>query len=1098
MNTSSLDNASVEEDVYIFPASFSQESLWFLDQLEPNRAIYNISSCFRLTGLLNSRVLEQVLHALIQRHETLRTSFMVLEGQLVQVISPTKVIPLQVVDLRNLPKVEQESETLRLATAEAQRPFDLTRGPLLRTTVLQLAAEEHMLLLTIHHIVFDEWSMRVLCQEFAALYTAFVHEQPSPLLELPIQYADFVVWQRQWLQDEVLATQISYWREHLSGVPAVLELSTDHPRPAVQTFRGAQHHFVLSQELADALKALSRHKGVTLFMTLLAAFKVLLYRYTGQTDMVVGSPIADRNRSGMEGLIGFFLNMLVLRTDLSESPSFEEVLRRVGEVALGAYAHQDLPFEKLVEQLNPERNMSYHPLFQALFTLRSDPPSAFDLPGLHLQLTEIENETAKFDLSLTLKDTEQGLTGTWEYSTELFELATISRMGGHFQTLLEGILANPKQLISELPLLTADERQQVLVEWNTTKSEYPLEQCLHQLFEEQVKRTPEAVAVVFEDRQLTYWQLNRRANQLAHYLQQWGVRPDVLVGLYVERSLDMVIGLLGILKAGGAYVPLDPGFPSERLTFMVEDAQASVLITQQHLRGHLPAHKAKVVCLDTDQAVLAQQSETNLPPTATPAHLAYVIYTSGSAGRPKGVQIIHRAVVNFLLSMRQRPGLRAEDTLLAVTTLSFDIAALELFLPLVVGARVVIASTDVVADGAALMETLTHTRTTVMQATPVTWRLLLAAGWQGNQHLKILCGGEALPQQLAQQLLPRAASLWNLYGPTETTIWSSACQIEAGDKVVTIGHPIANTQLYILDGQLQLVPIGIPGQLYIGGDGLARGYLNRPELTAESFISHPFSDEPGARLYKTGDLARYRVDGTIEHLGRLDFQVKLRGFRIELGEIEALLNQHPAVQSSIVLHQEDIPGDARLIAYLTVKQRHIPSLNDLRSYLRKKLPDYMIPSAFLIIDALPLTPNGKVDRRALPKVEGLLVESETAFVAPQTESERTIAAIWQEVLGVKKVGVQDNFFDLGGNSLLLAQVHSKIQAILKRNIMLLELFEYPTVSSLVEHLNPGRPAPSSPQGNLGRAEVRRESMRRQQQIRQQRRKMPGEQEIQAE
>lgn len=1086
MSLSSLDNASAEEDVYIFPASFFQESLWLHDQLQPGLAVYTIPCCFRLRGLLHVNILEQVLHTLVQRHETLRTTFQVFEEQLVQVVSPILSIPLQVLDFRNLAQAEQEAEVQRLITAEVQRPFDLTCGPLLRTTLLQLATEEHILLLTIHHIIFDEWSIRVLYKELAALYTAFMHDQPSPLLELPIQYADFAVWQRQWLQGEVLATQLSYWRQQLSGAPTLLELPTDHLRPAIQTFRGAQQRFVLSQKLANALKEFTRRKGITLFIMLLSAFEVLLYRYTNQTNIVIGSPIANRDRSGMEGLIGFFLNMLVLRTDLSENPSFEEVLKRVGEVALGAYAHQDLPFEKLVEQLNPERNMSYNPLFQVLFTLQSNPPLTFDLPGLHLQLVEAKTETAKFDLSLILKDTEQGLIGTWEYSTELFEAATISRMTGHFQTLLEGIIVNPEQLISNLPLLTATERQQMLVEWNATQTSYPKDQCIHQLFEEQVERTPKAVAVIFEDQHLTYQQLNRRANQLAHYLQKLGVGPDVLVGLCVERSLDMVVGLLGILKAGGAYVPLDPGFPAERLIFMLEDAQVSILVTQQRLSGHLLSPQAKVVCLDTDQAMLAQQSETNLLPTATSAHLAYVIYTSGSTGRPKGVQIIHQAVINFLLSMRQRPSLRAEDTLLAITTFSFDIAVLELFLPLVVGARVVIANSDVVLDGTALMETLSRTRTTVMQATPVTWRILLAAGWQGSPHFKILCGGEALSLELAQQLLPRSASLWNLYGPTETTIWSSICQIKAEDKVVTIGRPIANTQLYILDVQLQLVPIGVPGQLYIGGDGLALGYLNRPELTAERFIPHPFSDDPGALLYKTGDLARYQADGTIEHLGRLDFQVKLRGFRIELGEIEVLLNQHPAVQNSIVTHQEDIPGDSRLIAYLTLKQGHTPSVSDLRSHLRKKLPDYMVPSAFLIIDALPVTPNGKVDRRALPKVEGLRAALETAFVAPQTESERTIATIWQEVLGIKKVGMQDNFFDLGGNSLLLAQIHRKLQTMLKRTIALLELFEYPTVHSLVEHLNPGKSTLSSPQVNLGHAEVRKEAMRRQQQIRQQR------------
>jgi len=1091
MSLSSLGNASPEEDVYIFPASFFQESLWLHDQLGTKRAIYNISCCFRLKGLLHLNVLEQVLNALVQCHEALRTTFMIFEGQLVQAISPTRFIPLQTVDLRNLPQAEQETEVLRLRTAEAQRPFDLARGPLLRTTVLQLAAEVHMLLLTIHHIIFDEWSRGVLCQELAALYTAFLRNQPSPLPELPIQYADFAVWQRQWLQGEVLTTQLSYWRQQLSGVPALLELPIDHPRPAIQTFQGAQHRFVLSQELADGLKALSRRKGVTLFMTLLAAFKVLLFRYTGQTDMVVGSPIANRNRSEMEGLIGLFVNTLVLRTDLSENPSFEEVLRRVGEVALGAYAHQDLPFEKLVEQLNPERNMSYNPLFQVLFVLRSNPLPTFDLPRLHLQLVEVK-QPANFDLSLFLTDSGQGLIGTWDYSADLFESTTISRMAGHFQTLLEGIVVNPEQPISDLPLLTAAEHQQLLVEWNATQTEYPLEQCLHQLFEVQVERTPEAVAVIFEQEQLTYQELNQRANQLAHHLRTLGVGPDILVGICMERSLDLMIALLGIFKAGGAYVPLDPDYPQERLTFMLEDAQIPILLTHTYLQEHLPKVRAHVICLDTDWPLIAQANRANPASRAQPHHLAYVIYTSGSTGKPKGVMISHRAICNRIVWMQTCLPLTQEDRVLQKTPFSFDASIWEFYAPLLAGAQLIMAQPGGHRDSEYLIKTIIDSGITVLQLVPSLLRVLLEK--REFEHCKslkrVFCGGEELPIDLQRSFFSRMSShLYNLYGPTESaidaTMW--ACKPEDTRDRVPIGRPIANTQIYILDQFLHPLPIGVAGELHIGGVGLARGYLNQPELTAKKFIAHPFSSEVDARLYKSGDAARYLPDGSIEFLGRLDHQEKIRGFRIELGEIEVVLRQHLGVQEAVVVAWENRLDDKRLVAYIVPDQGQAIGVSDLRSHVMKQLPTYMVPSAFVLLETLPLTPNGKVDRRALPKVEGLRAELETAFVAPQAESERAIAAIWQEVLGIKNVGIHDNFFDLGGNSLLLAQVNSKLQTMLKRDIALLELFEYPTVSSLVEHLNAGQSAASSPEEKLGRAEVRRQSTRRQQQFRQQRR-----------
>jgi amino acid adenylation domain-containing protein len=808
---------------------------------------------------------------------------------------------------------------------------------------------------------------------------------------------------------------------------------------------------MLTKTLSEALGAFSRQEGVTLYMTLLTAFQTLLYRYTGQDDIVVGSPIAGRNRVEIEELIGFFVNTLVLRTDLSGNPTFRQLLGRVREVCLGAYAHQDhqdLPFEKLVEELQPERNLRYSPLFQVMFILQNAPRSALQLPGLTLSPLEVYSGTAKFDLTLSLVEEPEGLRGTLEYDTALFDAATITRMAGHYRTILEGVVANPDLRITELPMLTAAERHQLLVEWNDTQADYPRDKCIHHLFEKQVERTPDATALVFEDRQMTYGELNRRANQLAHHLQTLGVGPDVLVGIFVERSLEMMVALLGVLKAGGAYVPLDPAFPNERLTLMLEDAQVAVLLTQEDLIAILPETHGTVFCLDRDWERVAQQPESEPISEVSADHLTYVIYTSGSTGKPKGVQISHRALVNFLFSMMKEPGLTEQDVLLAVTTLSSDIAMLELFLPIITGARVVIVSSENALDGDRLLSRLTASGATVMQATPATWRLLLGTAWEGGDRLKILCGGEALPRDLATQLLERCASLWNMYGPTETTIWSTVNKVDDEKGPIFIGFPIANTQVYILDRYLHPVPVGVPGELHIGGDGLARGYLNRPELTAERFIANPFSDVSGSRLYKTGDLAKYLPDGSIEVLGRLDFQVKVRGFRIELGEIEAALEQNPKVRQAVTLVREDVPGDKQLVAYLIANDHQTPKIDILRNFLKEKLPDYMVPASFVMMEQMPLTPNGKVDRKALPLPTGLRPDLDLAYVAPRNDLEQTISAIWQEVLKIEKIGIKDNFFDLGGHYLLAAQLFTKMKIKIGVNLPLAILFQAPTIEQL--------------------------------------------------
>ncbi|MDZ7969524.1 MAG: amino acid adenylation domain-containing protein [Nostoc sp. DedSLP03] len=1070
------------------PLSFAQQRLWFLDQLELNSASYNLSIGLRLVGTLNVAALEQSLIEIIHRHEVLRTNFVTVDGKPLQIIQTVTNRTVRVVDLQHLSTpllsistsldgtevvggasasaevTEQKTAAQKLLEQQAIEPFDLAHDALIRATLVVLSPTEHWLSVCMHHTVCDGWSIGVFVQELEALYNAYSQGQPflrdatrsllpqrgTPLLPLPIQYADFTVWQRQWLQGEVLQNQLSYWEKQLANAPTFLPLPTDRPRPTVQTFNGSYHVFALSVELTQQLEKLSQQQGVTMFMTLLAAYNTLLYRYTGQEDILVGTPIAYRDRTELESLIGFFVNTLVMRTQVSGDRTFNELLPRIREMALSAYAHQDLPFEMLVEALQPERDLSHTPLFQVMFVLLNAPMSEIKLTGLSVSGLPIGITTAKFDLTLSMENTPGGLFGWWEYNTDLFDSSTIERMTGHFVTLLEAIVANPQERISQLPMLTASEQQQLLIEWNDTGVNYSQDKCIHQLFEEQVQRTPDAVAVVFENQQLTYHELNCRANSLAHYLRSLGVSADVLVGICVERSLEMVVGLLGILKVGGAYVPLDPEYPQERLSFILEDTQVSVLLSQHHLIEKLPQCQAQLISLDTNWELISQLSQENPITDIQASNLAYVIYTSGSTGQPKGVQISHKSVSNFLSAMQQRPGITKQDTLLAITTISFDIAALEIFLPITVGASVVIARRDVTLDGRELFDLLVKSKATIMQATPATWRLLLDSNYQFSD-LKILCGGEALPWDLVNQLLARGASLWNLYGPTETTIWSTICQLESNDSLISIGRPIDNTQIYILDQNEKPVPVGVPGELHIGGAGLTRGYLNRPELTQEKFIPNPFEEAGGSKLYKTGDLARYLLDGNIEYLGRIDNQVKIRGFRIELGEIEAALSQHPHVQASCVIAREDNRGDNRLVAYIVAHPQVTLTISELRSNLKEKLPDYMVPSAVVILESLPLTPNGKVNRRALPAPE-LSNELLEKYVAPRNPIEEILSLIWQQVLKVELVGRHDNFFELGGHSLLATQLISRVRSSLKVELPLRSLFAAPTIAELSHNI----------------------------------------------
>ena len=1037
--------------------SSMQESLWFLDQLMPNHPFYNVPEAFRLQGYLDMPALQQSFQAIVKRHESVRTVFRSVAGKAVQIIQPAPEFSLPVVDLTLLTEPDVDLEMQQFLLKEAQIPFNLAEDLLLRATLFKLSETEHILLMTLHHIVTDGWSIAVLLEELATLYQACVSQQEPTLPNLEIQYADFAIWQRQGLQSEVHAAQLAYWRQQLKDLP-LPQLPSDRPRTGSPTYQGKRQFFTLSQSLTQQLKSLSRQSDVTLFVTLLSAFQTLLLHYTGQEDLPVGSLVANRSHSELEKLIGFFVNTLVLRTDLSGTPSFRELMQRVRAVTLDAYAHQSLPFEQLVQALHPDRDLNQNPLVQVVFNLQTTPTTVWDVPDLTLTSVPLDNQTAKFDLLLELTETPTELTGFFEYSTDLFEAATIARILANFQTLLQAIVENPDQAIAEIPLLSEIEKQQIQA-WNDTQANYP-NICLHQLIEAQAERTPDAIAVQtctnageLHDQTLTYQALNQRANQLAHHLQTLGVQPNVLVGVCMERSLDLIVGLLAILKAGGAYVPLDPAYPQERIAFMLEDAQVKVLLTQESLLEKLPDHSAIEVCVDRDWEAIATASSENPQSLVQPNDLAYILYTSGSTGKPKGVQIEHRSIVNLLTFMRQQPGLTEQDILLAVTTISFDIVAVELYLPLIVGARTVMVSRCVASDAAKLVKTLARSQATFMQATPATWRLLLAAGWQGNPNLRIVCCGEALSRDLANCLLDRCHTLWNMYGPTETTIYSTLHQVKPEGSLVPIGHPVANTQIHLLapkDEKLVPVPVGVPGELYIGGDGLARAYLNRPELTAERFVEYDAGDRQ-IRLYKTGDLARYLPDGTIEYLGRLDHQVKIRGFRIELGEIETALSQHPNVRESIVVARED-QGNQRLVAY--VVSRHLKGTThlvpELRAFLKRKLPEFMVPSAFVMMDSLPITPNGKVDRRALPAPTADRPDLREAFVAPRTSTEQQLAAIWMQTLGIQQVGIHDNFFDLGGHSLLAAQILFQIQQTFSIELALRAIFLAPTIAELAQ------------------------------------------------
>ncbi|MCW5314092.1 amino acid adenylation domain-containing protein [Nostoc sp. KVJ3] len=1027
------------------PLSFAQQRLWFIDQLEDGNCVYNVPFFLQINGCLQIAALEEAITAIIQRHEILRSSFSVIDGSPIQVIHDNLKLTMQLIDWRQLTEKKQLTKAQQLAIEELQQPFDLSNPPLLRVKLLQLSNQSHLLLLVIHHIVCDGWSMQIFRRELFTLYTAFCAKKPSPLPELSLQYADFAHWQRQWLEGEVLQKQLNYWQKQLSAVPPLLELSTDKPRPSTQSYRGRSEFGKLNQDLTQKLKRLSQESGTTLFMTLLTAFALLLSRYSGQDDIVVGSAIANRNRRETEPLIGFFVNTLALRINLEGNPTFLELLERVKQVTLDAYDHQDLPFEKLVDELGLERSLSYHPLFQVTFGLQNETQETLEIPGLTLNPFKWENTTTLFDLSLIVRETSQGLIGEWEYATDLFAATTIQRTIGNFAVLIQEIVDNSQQPINTIPLLTEVERQQ-LQHWNQTQTDYPLNQTLVNLFEAQVAKTPDNLALVFESQSLTYQQLNQKANQLAHYLiQNHQIQLDTLIAICVERSLEMIIGVLGILKAGAAYVPIDPSYPQERIEFMLQDSGTSVLLTQSFIKDQLSLSKLEhqVICLDEETFNSALTDNPNVK--ITPDNLAYIIYTSGSTGRPKGVMIEHRAIVNLSLAWAKTFQVQSQSRLLQFVSFSFDPSVAEIATTLVTGACLYLTNKETLLPGQGLINFLAEYKISHSALPLSVLSVLPQASLPDLQCLGV--GGEACSAELVTQW-GTGRHFFNCYGPTESTVIATIASCEPNGKKPSIGQPLSNIRIYILDTHNQLLPPGIPGELCIAGVGLARGYLNRPDLTNEKFIDVELFGKI-ERIYKTGDLAKWNCDGNLEYLGRIDDQIKLRGFRIEIGEIESLLLQHTLVKEAVViLYKSD--SNPRILAYLTAAEKSINLANQLKDYLKNRLPNYMLPSQIIILDKLPINPNGKLDRRSLPAPDTF---TSTNFEVLVTPTEELLATLWQSLLKAKSIGRRDNFFELGGHSLLATQLITRIRDSFGVEIPVRKVFEQSILSELATEID---------------------------------------------
>ena len=1057
--TAQLENTPAPRDGGV-ALSFVQQGLWLINQLAPASPAYNIAAALELTGDLDVEALERSLCETVRRHETLRTRFVVVDGTPLQLIVDEFAVALPLVDLSDLSEPRRRQETERILETEAAKPFDLSELPLLRVWLLKLSEQQHILVLTIHHIISDSWSMGVLFSEIVKLYEAFSAGESSPLPALKIQYADYALWERRALEGEALQRQLSYWRERLADAPPMLDLPLDRPRPKRERFCGSREELYLSHELSNSLTQLSQREGVTLYMTLLATFQVLLAKYSGQEDILVGSPVAKRNHPDIGALIGCFLNTLVMRSDLSGDPTFKELLRQVREVALGAFENQDVPFEKIVSDLKPERSLSHSPIFQVMFVLENTPARPLKTRGLTLQPRYVDTGATKFDLTLFALELDGRLQLRLDYNTDLFDSQTIKRMLDHLQALLEAIVVNPGNRLSALSLLKDSEREALLCGLNACERNYPVDRSFVDLFQQQAERSPNATAVVFENQSLTYAELNARANRLARCLRRAKVSADVCVGILIDRSVEMLVALLGILKAGGAYVPLDPRQPKPRLLFQLEETKAPVLITQKQYLSEVEEFAGTTICLDADQ--LLPEGEENPGWTIKPHDLAYVIFTSGTTGAPKGTLIQHSSLTNYLCWFNETVGNEVRR-MPVVTGLWFDMSLKQILAPLLRGDPVCILPDQVVSEPAALLQACARFPCCGLNLVPSLWRIILdeiesSGGAQNLAH--IIFGGEKLGAELVARsfaTLPHL-KIWNLYGPTEATSNASGGRVFP-EGPVTIGSPIANVRVYILDSKLQPIPIGVPGELYIGGAGLAKGYLNRPQLTEEKFIQISFGENAENRLYKTGDRARFLADGRIEYLGRVDNQVKIRGYRVEPDEIEAVLTHHPKVNKCVVVAREDRPEEKRLVAYVVLLEEVETIVSDLRRWVKQQLPDYMVPSSFVVLDELPLTNNGKLDCRALPAPDSKEF-LENTFVAPRNTLELLLTKTWEKVLAVQPIGIKDNFFDLGGNSFSAVSVFAQIANQYGKKLPLATLFQAPTVEQLASLLNEEKWSPS--------------------------------------
>jgi len=1038
------------------PLSAGQKRLWFVENFEPGNLAYTLPFFNIIKGEINPAVLEKSINELIKRHDSLRTIITTSEGMPVQKILRLSSFRLELVHLEQLSEQERNAEVERYADINALHLFDFEKWPLFICKLLKLSTKNYVLLLNFHHIITDGSSIRIIMEELGLIYTALMENKAANLPELPITYADYALWQNDWMKGEDCRQQLDFWVKEMKGAPELMQLPMDFQRPKKQTYDGDEVNFVLDTQLTGQLAMLSRKNGASLFVTLLSIFNSLIARYTSQEEFVIGIPIAGRVYRELELLNGMLINDMPIRVAALENMTFTEMVELCKTKLFQAFDNQELPFDRIVEEMKVTRHANVSPLFQVLFNLINMFDVEINLDGASMEIADRRGKIAQFDLSLNIYESKKTLNCVLEYNTNLFRRDRIERMAGHFQELVKSLIKDPDQKIRRIPILTEKEKNMILKEWNATGAEFPQNKCIHQLFEEQVVRSPLSIAIQDDHQKVSYEELNAKANQLARYLHRSGAVEGSLIGICADRSTDLLVALLAVMKAGCTYIPLDPIYPKERLALILEDGKPALLLTEKKLLENLPETEAKNIFIEEREAY-ANESVENTKFNVSPETVAYLIYTSGSTGKPKGVQIQHRALVNFITSMAKKPGIMPNDLVLAVTTISFDIAGLELYLPILYGAGIFIATQETSVNPELLIKKIEDCQPTILQATPVTFRMLNASGWKGLKSLRILCGGEALPKELAHDLIRKCSELWNMYGPTETTVWSTVERValDEGDTTgyVNLGRPIDNTLIYVLNSELQPVPVGYPGELFIGGDGLAKGYFNLPEMTREKFLQDPFSTIPGAHMYRTGDLVQQTDDGKLEFLNRVDSQVKIRGFRIELGEIESALTQYKSVRDNVVIVREDSPGDKRLIAYIIRRDHAETDIPDLRQFLKTKVPDYMVPSAFVFIEQFPLTPNGKIDRKALPAPFEAPDVSDRVFQQAETETEKKLHDIWSGVLNLKQIGVEENFFEIGGHSMIAVTLMIKIEKELGIRLPLATLFDYSNIRDMAEFIN---------------------------------------------